>query len=414
MKKTNLLKRAVSITAAAAMGCIFVAAVYAEAPLDENNTIQFSPYKIYKGIETRVTGASVELNKVYVDSYMWRGDQIGPYTSEAYNGGTYFISNTSAGNPTKVTVKLTGVPEGTYTLKQYIPGGSLKPENHTDICTITVLSGSEIKYTDDSNFCTATLGAFNEIAKGLELSGDVTITYYVPGGTIAGTNSNRYFRFDEVQLVQTEAADVIPEISITNQPQDISIALGQDAGKLSVEASGEDLTYQWYKKTDSGGDIKIEGATSAEYAPVYDGEYYVEVSAEGAEPVTSNMARVTFTSDSSMNFTTGYSSGVYENGSKGVIRFMAKTDIGNVSEYGFMYSWQDSDGREVISTDTRISKKEAADVSEGFTADINEIDMASENISISARAFVHANGITYISAIIDAAVDSANEVEYIN
>lgn len=414
MKKASLLKKAASVTAAAAIGCTFTAAVNAGANLDENNTIQFSPYKIYKGTEDRVTGANVTLNKKYVDKYDWRGDQIGPYTTGAYNGGTYLISNTSDKNPTEVTVNLTEVPEGKYTLKQYIPGGTLVPNNHTDICTITVTSGSEVKYSADSNFCTANLGEFNEIATNLELSGNVTITYNVPGGKIPETTQNRYLRLDEAQLVQTESAGSSSEISITKQPEDISVALGQDTTALSVEATGENLSYQWYKKASAGGDIVINGATEAEYTPVYEGEYYAVISSEGAERVTSETASVVFEKDETKTFETGFSSGVYENGAKGVIRLMAKADIENVSEYGFMYSWKDSSGSEVISTDTKISQKGSVNVSDGFTADVNEIDMNSENTSVSARAFVHADGITYISSIINAAVDKSNEVEYIN
>lgn len=415
MKKSNLFKKAASVTAAAAIGCIFTAAVNAEITLDENNTIQFSPYMIYKGTETRVTEASVEFgnNKTYQDG-QWAREYISSSSTGAYNGGQYLASASPSGYPTTVVVTLTDVPDGTYTMKQYVPGATLTAANHSNICTITVASEGETKYSADSNFCTAILGEFNEITTGLELSGDVTITYYVPGGLNGYGSNNQYMRIDEVQLIQTESAGSSSEISITKQPENISVALGQNPGALSVEAAGENLSYQWYKKAGAGGDIAISGATKAEYTPVYEGEYYVVISAADAEPLTSETATVVFEKDETKAFETGYSSGVYDNGAKGVIRLMAKTDIANVSEYGFMYSWKDSSGSEVLSTDTKISKTESGDVSEGFTADVNEIDMNSENKTVSARAFVHADGITYISAIINAAVDELDEVEYIN
>lgn len=429
MKKASLLKKAASVTAAAAIGCTFTAAVNAGANLDENNTIQFSPYKIYKGTEDRVTGASVEFgtNKTYADG-KWEREYISSSGTGAYNKGSYLASASPSGYPTTIIVNIDGVPAGKYTFNQYIPGGvdpdtnkdpatgnnPLSPSNHTNVCKITVESGGEIKYTEDNNFCTANLGEFNEITTDLELSGDVTITYYVPGGLNGYGNNNQYMRIDEVQLVQTESAGTSSEISITKQPEDISVALGQDTKALSVEATGENLSYQWYKKASAGGDIVINGATEAEYTPVYEGEYYAVISSEGAERVTSETASVVFEKDETKTFETGFSSGVYENGAKGVIRLMAKADIENVSEYGFMYSWKDSSGSEVISTDTKISQKGSVNVSDGFTADVNEIDMNSENTSVSARAFVYADGITYISSIINAAVDKSNEVEYIN
>ncbi|PHV70916.1 hypothetical protein CS063_07800 [Sporanaerobium hydrogeniformans] len=92
-----------------------------------------------------------------------------------------------------------------------------------------------------------------------------------------------------------------PTISITSQPKSMTVALGDTAG-LSISAgvsNSNAVIYQWYKNTVSSttGGTAISGATSSSYlAPTAAkgiAYYYCEVKASGAEPKTSNVAKVT-------------------------------------------------------------------------------------------------------------------------
>ena len=64
-------------------------------------------------------------------------------------------------------------------------------------------------------------------------------------------------------------ACVSPELSITAQPTNIEVAEGEISGSLSVTASSEgELSYQWYKCANEGGDeaVKVAGANASTLA----------------------------------------------------------------------------------------------------------------------------------------------------
>ncbi|MBO5322444.1 MAG: hypothetical protein J6B22_07600 [Clostridia bacterium] len=64
-------------------------------------------------------------------------------------------------------------------------------------------------------------------------------------------------------------ACVSPELSITAQPTDIEVAEGEISGSLSVTATSEgELSYQWYKCANEGGDeaVKVAGANASTLA----------------------------------------------------------------------------------------------------------------------------------------------------
>ena len=64
-------------------------------------------------------------------------------------------------------------------------------------------------------------------------------------------------------------ACVSPELSITAQPTDIEVAEGEISSSLSVTASSEgELSYQWYKCANEGGDeaVKVAGANASTLA----------------------------------------------------------------------------------------------------------------------------------------------------
>jgi len=96
------------------------------------------------------------------------------------------------------------------------------------------------------------------------------------------------------------------EITITTQPQDVTVTEGEISETLSIVASAgsKTLIYQWYENTTKStvGGTPVSGATSATFTipttltkiggPYY---YYCVVSCEGLESVTSNVATVTVT-----------------------------------------------------------------------------------------------------------------------
>jgi phi13 family phage major tail protein len=115
---------------------------------------------------------------------------------------------------------------------------------------------------------------------------------------LSDTNATAFNEFFDAVL--------LPEfgtISITAQPQNVSVTAGAITEYLSVVAThstGGELGYQWYQNDPSvpGGSVAITGATSDEFAipstltaGVY--YYYVAVSANGAPSVTSDVATVT-------------------------------------------------------------------------------------------------------------------------
>jgi hypothetical protein len=105
-------------------------------------------------------------------------------------------------------------------------------------------------------------------------------------------------------IITVTAATGTPVITITTQPAaNITVTAGNISGSLSITANVTPTgtpAYQWYSNTtnsNTGGSM-ITGATSASFsiptglsAGTY--YYYCVVSAADAEPVTSNVSRVT-------------------------------------------------------------------------------------------------------------------------
>ena len=69
----------------------------------------------------------------------------------------------------------------------------------------------------------------------------------------------------ELVLVDNETFEAGSGITITKQPEDASAALGQYA-TVTVEAEGENLSYQWYYKTANGTAFKASSAKTNTYS----------------------------------------------------------------------------------------------------------------------------------------------------
>ena len=97
-------------------------------------------------------------------------------------------------------------------------------------------------------------------------------------------------------------AFVSPEVSITAQPEDVTVSEGNISGSLSVTAStesGSTLTYQWYETNAYGSSAKkMAGATSATFSipeDLTEGKhyYFARVIVDGAASTDSAVAIVT-------------------------------------------------------------------------------------------------------------------------
>jgi hypothetical protein len=106
---------------------------------------------------------------------------------------------------------------------------------------------------------------------GTSSTNSINVTVASPGGTISVIAKNA----SGDSLPSSLVVAVGTETSITTQPSASaqSFCLGSSVTPLTVVASGNSLTYQWYSNaipSNSGG-ILLNGATSSSYTPVYVG-----------------------------------------------------------------------------------------------------------------------------------------------
>ncbi len=115
-------------------------------------------------------------------------------------------------------------------------------------------------------------------------------------GFVAKTSIKLYFGSDATQanLVFTITYSAVPQgPTITTQPQSASYVTGDPISALTVEATPNTATYQWYSCDDANrtNAQPIENATSASYTPTGAGFYYVAVTA--GTTVNSDVAQIT-------------------------------------------------------------------------------------------------------------------------
>lgn len=95
---------------------------------------------------------------------------------------------------------------------------------------------------------------------------------------------------------------VAPEVTVTLQPEDVTVTEGSINETLLVSGEAEDgtvITYQWYSCDENGGNaIKVAGETDSEFnipASLTAGEYYffATVTADSLAETASDIAKVT-------------------------------------------------------------------------------------------------------------------------
>lgn len=192
MMKTSVRKIAAALTVAAISGSF---SVYAE--INEESTIQFSAYKVAAGTEDRVSaGFSTTFANVDLASGSWINNLLRGGTTSSYNGGAYLYSQ-GDNTAESITVTLSGVASGYYTLKQFDVAAA------SSALDITISSGNEsYEYTT----APTQSGEFVELGTELLLGGEVTIVYRAASAAA--------IRLDETQLVMTEQT----EPSVTDEP----------------------------------------------------------------------------------------------------------------------------------------------------------------------------------------------------
>lgn len=184
MKGSNLLKKAAAIASAAAIFSSLTAAVNADSDFEYGDTIIFSPYKIawntwevgnevddtdvpFTDAEIGAKGASISTNvtNINLKSTSWAGGILRANDTDSYNGGMYLYGGNMKYKRISVTIQ--DVPAGVYDLEQY------------DVAQLATSMNIYINNSEEScgTYEAAKTGGFVKVAEGLELEGDVTITY---------------------------------------------------------------------------------------------------------------------------------------------------------------------------------------------------------------------------------------------
>ncbi|MCU1245775.1 MAG: large protein [Acidobacteria bacterium] len=238
---------------------------------------------------------------------------------------------------TSTTLSVTAVGPGPITVNWYTAAGVLSATGASlNVAPTTTMSGYAIVSNScgsvQSNTITVTVNpacvapqitaqpAGSSIVSGaaasltLTATGDapLTITWRTAAGTQVGsgttfsvspTQTTSYYATvsnacGSVQSTTVSVAVCHPPV-ITTQPASVNLAAGQQA-TLSVAATGDGLTYQWYARDPSPGSfVALPGATGATLAitPVNPtADYYVRVSGS-CGTVNSNIVTVTRPAD---------------------------------------------------------------------------------------------------------------------
>lgn len=218
-----------------------------------------------------------------------------PATAE--KGTYYYYCIVSAGSLTAVTTRAAQVNVFTYgTIQGTVQTKDKQVVKGAEVTLVNLDSPAKTSFTSSQNPQTTLADGkyrFEEIPEGT-----YQIKVTLPGG--------EEFEVQPI-TVPTVVPDiplippVQPTISITKQPESSTVSLN-DTAQFAVGAgvsNGGTVLYQWYSNTTNSnrGGKAIDGAVAADYRALTDTKgvsyYYCVIQADGADAVTSAVARLT-------------------------------------------------------------------------------------------------------------------------
>ena len=272
-------------------------------------------------IITQDPSVDISYNGPYCTSDPVLKDVIYSNPVGAYENGTFISSPSGLNITADGKINPSSSTAGTYTVTYTIPdSGGCSSKDVTTTVEISEAPEATIGYID-SPFCnsdinaktvsyTETAGAYEggafsstsgltidentgDITPSTSTPGTYTVSYTIPAGDGCG------------EITATTDIQIYNAPQITTQPFNVAVCTANSA-QLEVQASGDNLSYQWYKGTGPG--TKINGATSAvlsiNQATTADGGvYYVIVSGESS-CTTDKSDEVTLNVDENIVITT--------------------------------------------------------------------------------------------------------------
>lgn len=226
-------KSLINVIALISTAAVIAPAIPVIAEDAAENEMIISVYDLYMQDNTKVTS-----NRTYSDS-SFSGKNMTPSTTGAYNNKYMTVMDYNS----YVDVAIDGLPDGEYSIYQYVPGGSLTAANFTSNYNV-VITGSDTYTYNDINMQNQNYGEFNLIAENIKLSGDIHIKYT--------NNSKEVLRVDTIKLVKTDGeplpsptATVTPTSAPTDEPTPTPDADGTYVSNVSI--TGQTVSAEGYQ-----------------------------------------------------------------------------------------------------------------------------------------------------------------------
>jgi len=256
--------------------------------------------------DANATFSVTSVTGVPTPTLQWQVSTDGGNSWNAVSGGDY-----SGGNTTELTVTNLSGKNG-YQYRLYATNG-VNPDDYSDAATLTVTSAQTPSVTisssdNDNTFCSGTEVTFTATPSNTG-GGTVSYQWKLNGGNV-GSNQNTYttttlVNNDQVSCVititggcvttttatsNTITNTVLQNTQISQHPQSATVNEG-DNHTFTVTASGDNLTYTWYKSPSTvvgtGSSYTINNVQASDA-----GTYYVVVSGTCGN-VQSNNATLT-------------------------------------------------------------------------------------------------------------------------
>ena len=230
------------------------------------------------------------------------GGKINNNTSNK-GGGVYYISTVPfkmSGTAAIIDNKGGGVFVGQYH-KITLSGAVKIIGNTVEDRTNNLYLRTEAIVTVESLKEGANIGVTTE-DKPTEKSSVIIADNAASASYFSSDNSDYVTDIDENKKLVLKKKPAVEALTITTQPQPVSVKVGEEATFI-VEAAGSGLKYQWQvNKDDNAGFVNIDGATNESYkfnvaSAEFNGYQYQCVVSNQSGSVTSNPVTLTVTED---------------------------------------------------------------------------------------------------------------------